>query len=205
MKIRLAGMLASMVLSCGLMNASAQDANGILNRVIEAYDNSKGIEASYSMTYDKTTDYGSIDMEGEKFRILSEDLKCWFDGKTQWAYSTMTDEVNVTEPTVDELQMSNPYIALKTFKDNSQNSVVITQDGSYLLSLIPVEEGDIKLIQLFIDKNKYQITKAVFSMVDNSMYTITVNNYVTGKKFSSKIFKYDSKYVPKGTQIVDLR
>lgn len=205
MKIRLAGMLASMVLSCGLMNASTQDANGILNRVIEAYDNSKGIEASYSMTYDKTTDYGSIDMEGEKFRILSEDLKCWFDGKTQWAYSTMTDEVNVTEPTVDELQMSNPYIALKTFKDNSQNSVVITQDGSYLLSLIPVEEGDIKLIQLFIDKNKYQITKAVFSMVDNSMYTITVNNYVTGKKFSSKIFKYDSKYVPKGTQIVDLR
>ncbi len=205
MKIRLAGMLASMVLSCGLMNASAQDANGILNRVIEAYDNSKGIEASYSMTYDKTTDYGSIDMEGEKFRILSEDLKCWFDGKTQWAYSTMTDEVNVTEPTVDELQMSNPYIALKAFKDNSQNSVVITKDGSYLLSLIPVEEGDIKLIQLFIDKNKYQITKAVFSMVDNSMYTITVNNYVTGKKFSSKIFKYDSKYVPKGTQIVDLR
>lgn len=205
MKIRLAGMLASMVLSCGLMNASAQDANGILNRVIEAYDNSKGIEASYSMTYDKTTDYGSIDMEGEKFRILSEDLKCWFDGKTQWAYSTMTDEVNVTEPTVDELQMSNPYIALKAFKDNSQNSVVITQDGSYLLSLIPVEEGDIKLIQLFIDKNKYQITKAVFSMVDNSMYTITVNNYVTGKKFSSKIFKYDSKYVHKGTQIVDLR
>ena len=205
MKIRLAGMLASMVLSCGLMNASAQDANGILNRVIEAYDNSKGIEASYSMTYDKTTDYGSIDMEGEKFRILSEDLKCWFDGKTQWAYSTMTDEVNVTEPTVDELQMSNPYIALKAFKDNSQNSVVITQDGSYLLSLIPVEEGDIKLIQLFIDKNKYQITKAVFSMVDNSMYTITVNNYVTGKKFSTKIIKYDSKYVPKGTQIVDLR
>lgn len=205
MKIRLAGMLASMVLSCGLMNASAQDAIGILNRVIEAYDNSKGIEASYSMTYDKTIDYGSIDMEGEKFRILSEDLKCWFDGKTQWAYSTMTDEVNVTEPTVDELQMSNPYIALKAFKDNSQNSVVITQDGSYLLSLIPVEEGDIKLIQLFIDKNKYQITKAVFSMVDNSMYTITVNNYVTGKKFSSKIFKYDSKYVPKGTQIVDLR
>ena len=205
MKIRLAGMLASMVLSCGFMNASAQDAIGILNRVIEAYDNSKGIEASYSMTYDKTTDYGSIDMEGEKFRILSEDLKCWFDGKTQWAYSTMTDEVNVTEPTVDELQMSNPYIALKAFKDNSQNSVVITQDGSYLLSLIPVEEGDIKLIQLFIDKNKYQITKAVFSMVDNSMYTITVNNYVTGKKFTSKIFKYDSKYVPKGTQIVDLR
>ena len=184
MKIRLAGMLASMVLSCGLMNASAQDAIGILNRVIEAYDNSKGIEASYSMTYDKTTDYGSIDMEGEKFRILSEDLKCWFDGKTQWAYSTMTDEVNVTEPTVDELQMSNPYIALKAFKDNSQNSVVITQDGSYLLSLIPVEEGDIKLIQLFIDKNKYQITKAVFSMVDNSMYTITVNNFVTVKKFS---------------------
>ena len=199
-------MFITVALSCALMDASAQNnASDILNRIIETYDNSKGIEASYSITYDKTTDHGTIDMEGEKFRILSEDLKCWFDGKTQWSYSTMTDEVNITEPTIEELQMSNPYIALKTFKDNSQNSVVTTQSGTYMLTLIPKEEGDIKLIQLFIDKSKYQIMKAVFSMADNSMYTIMVNNYVTGKKFSSKIFRYDSKYVPKGTQIVDLR
>lgn len=195
--------LASVALACGIVDA--QDANDILNRVIKAYDESRGIEASYSMAYDKTTDYGSIDMEGEKFRILSDDLKCWFDGKTQWAYSTMTEEVNITEPTLEELQMSNPYIALKAFRDNSQNSVVITQNGNYMLSLIPEDEGDIKLIQLFVDRNKFQIIKAVFSMADNSLYTVTVNNYVTGKKFSSNIFKYDSKYVPKGVQIVDLR
>ena len=195
--------LASVALACGIVNA--QDANDILNRVIKAYDESRGIKASYSMAYDKTTDYGSIDMEGEKFRILSDDLKCWFDGKTQWAYSTMTDEVNITEPTLEELQMSNPYIALKAFRDNSQNSIVITQNGNYMLSLIPEDEGDIKLIQLFVDRNKFQIIKAVFSMADNSLYTVTVNNYVTGKKFSSNIFKYDSKYVPKGVQIVDLR
>ncbi len=184
----------------------AQNAEDVLQRVIDTYNNSKGISADYSITYDMTTDHGLIVMSGEKFRILSNDLMCWYDGSTQWAYSSMTEEVNITKPTPEELQLSNPYAALLGFKDNSYVSIVVTPQDDYMLSLIPQSgDSDVKLIQLFVGIKSYQIGRAVFVMADNSQYVVDVENYAVGKKFPDNIFKYDSKYVPEGTQVIDLR
>lgn len=184
----------------------AQTASEVLQQVIDSYNSSKGISADYTMTYDRNTDHGTIAMEGDKFRILSTDLMCWYDGTTQWAYSSMTEEVNITEPTQEELQMSNPYAALVAFESSSNVSMVPTQQGTYMLSLIPqASNSDVKLIQLFVGKQSYQIEKAVFVMADNSQYTVVVENYATGKKFNKNTFKYDPKQVPTGTQVVDLR
>lgn len=186
--------------------ALAQTAGEVLQQVIDTYNDSKGITADYTMTYDRNTDHGTIAMEGNKFRILSTDLKCWYDGKTQWAYSSMTEEVNITEPTQEELQMSNPYAAIVAFKNSSDVSMVTTQQGNYMLSLIPqTADSDVRLIQLFVGTTSYQIEKAVFVMADNSQYTVVVENYTTGKKFDKNTFKYDPKQVPTGAQVVDLR
>lgn len=186
--------------------ALAQTAGEVLQQVIDTYNDSKGITADYTMTYDRNTDHGTIAMEGDKFRILSTDLKCWYDGKTQWAYSSMTEEVNITEPTQEELQMSNPYAAIVAFKNSSDVSMVTTQQGNYMLSLIPqTADSDVRLIQLFVGTTSYQIEKAVFVMADNSQYTVVVENYTTGKKFDKNTFKYDPKQVPAGAQVVDLR
>lgn len=186
--------------------ATAQNASDVLQQVIDTYNRSKGISADYVVTYDKTTDRGTIVMEGSKFRILSTDLKCWYDGKTQWAYSSMTEEVNITQPTQEELQLSNPYAALVAFKESSRVSMVTTPHGQYMLSLIPQDNNsDVKLIQLFVGTKSCQIEKASFVMADNSQYTVVVENYTTGKKFSKDTFQYDSKQVPAGTQVVDLR
>lgn len=186
--------------------ALAQTAGEVLQQVIDTYNDSKGITADYTMTYDRNTDHGTIAMEGDKFRILSTDLKCWYDGKTQWAYSSMTEEVNITEPTQEELQMSNPYAAIVAFKNSSDVSMVTTQQGNYMLSLIPqTADSDVRLIQLFVGTTSYQIEKAVFVMADNSQYTVVVENYTTGKKFDKNTFKYDPKQVPTGAQVVDLR
>jgi len=184
----------------------ADDAAGVLQRVIDTYNKSKGISADYEITYDGTADRGTIVMDGDKFRILSGDLKCWYDGTTQWAYSSMTEEVNITEPTPEELQLSNPYAALVAFKNSSHVSMVETPEGEYLLSLVPrSDDSDVRLIQLFVGMKSSQIEKAVFVMADNSQYSVVVKNYVTGKKFSDDTFRYDSKFVPDGTQVVDLR
>lgn len=186
--------------------AVAQSAGEVLQDVIETYRKSRGISADYVMTYDKNADRGTIVMDGSKFRILSDDLKCWYDGTTQWAYSTMTGEVNITEPTQEELQLSNPYAALVAFKESSSVSMVTTPQGAYMLSLIPQsQESDVRLIQLFVGIKSLQIEKAVFVMADNSQYTVVVKNYTTGKKFPASTFKYDGSAVPEDTQVVDLR
>ena len=181
-----------MILLCAAVPvaAVAQSAGEVLQDVIETYRKSRGISADYVMTYDKNADRGTIVMDGSKFRILSDDLKCWYDGTTQWAYSTMTGEVNITEPTQEELQLSNPYAALVAFKESSSVSMVTTPQGAYMLSLIPQsQESDVRLIQLFVGIKSLQIEKAVFVMADNSQYTVVVKNYTTGKKFPASTFK----------------
>ena len=118
----------------------------------------------------------------------------------------MTEEVNITIPAQEELQLSNPYVALVAFKNSSNVSMVKTPHGAYMLSLIPQSAGsDVKLIQLFVGTSSMQIEKAVFVMTDNSQYTVTVKNYTTGKKFPGNTFKFDPGLVPAGTQVVDLR
>ena len=115
------------------LGAAAQNAGDVLNKTIAAYKNVKGISASYVVTSSQGSNSGKIEMKGNKFRITSPDLMCWYDGTTQWAYSTSTGEVNVTEPTAEEMQMSNPYAALAS---------MYVINGSYRISKAYFEMKD---------------------------------------------------------------
>ncbi|KAA6307927.1 hypothetical protein EZS27_040399, partial [termite gut metagenome] len=55
---------------------------------------------------------GSIRLKEEKLLLKTDDAVIWFDGKTQWSYWAETEEVNVTNPTTEELQSINPYVLL---------------------------------------------------------------------------------------------
>ena len=55
-------------------------------------------------------------MKGEKFLLDADGVKTWFDGRTQWSYLTNSDEVNISEPTPEELQSINPYALLSIYK-----------------------------------------------------------------------------------------
>lgn len=58
-------------------------------------------------------------MKGNKFKIEIPDAITWFDGTTQWVYIKDTDEVNITNPTGDELQaISRLYSSIYIRKDS---------------------------------------------------------------------------------------
>src|SRR5690554_4515129 len=46
---------------------------------------------------------GSMIMKGNQFSLTTEDVKVWFDGKTQWALFEQNQEVNITQPSPEEL------------------------------------------------------------------------------------------------------
>ena len=107
--------------ACAVSMASfAQTARQVLDQTASKLKNSGGIEASFEGTqfkgtHETGTANGHIQVQGNKFKIASNALTTWFDGRTQWTLMNGSDEVNVSNPTAAELQQVNPYTRLSTF------------------------------------------------------------------------------------------
>lgn len=185
---------------------NAQNANTIMSKVINRYTSAKNISADFELSSTQMKIDGSIVMNGIKFRILANDFKCWYDGKNQWLYTTVTKEVNVLEPAREELEASNPYLAVMRY--NTKYRAVLKSDSttSYMVELISKNPYvDMTNILLTIDKKTYQITEAEATMIDGGKQTIKLGNYVMDAKLPAEIFVFDSTLVPAGTQVIDLR
>ena len=144
------------ILAIASLSAAAGTGDAVFNKAIAAYKAAKGIAVKYSMTGAVGNSSGEIIMQGNKFCITASNMICWYNGKTQWSYSTMSNEVSIMEPTASELQVVNP-------------------------------------------------SKIIATMRDKSKISITLSGYRTGGNFPASTFVYNKKYVPAGTQVVDLR
>jgi outer membrane lipoprotein-sorting protein len=190
------------VLAVGV--CKAEDAGTIITKVIANYSQSKSFSATYSAKSSQGASAGSITMMGNKFRILSNELKCWYDGKTQWAYSPATGEVNVTNPSAEELQMTNPYLAAMSFKNN-YNATLVASGVNYVIKLLPKRKNaEISQAYLTISRD-YKIQKATFTQRNRSVVSVVISKYKSGGRYSGSTFVFNKKYVPKGAQVVDLR
>lgn len=59
----------------------AQTPTAMLDKCVAAVNASGGVTANYSITSNQGTSNGTIAMQGNKFRIISPEAKCWYDGK----------------------------------------------------------------------------------------------------------------------------
>ena len=190
----------------GLALALAQKPAQVLDKAVAVIDGAGGVTANYALTSSHGNSNGTFAMSGEKFRVLSPEVKCWFNGNDQWAYSPTTGEVNITTPTARELQMTNPLAAARAFKKGCKLSKAKRQaPGMHTIVLIPNERGDVKGITLDIDRNTYLLRTAVFVMNNGQHFAITLTNYKTGVALPASTFTYDPSQVPAGTEVVDLR
>jgi len=184
----------------------AQTPQAMLDKCVAAINTGGGVTASYSVTTAQGTSSGSLSMQGSKFRIISPEAKCWYDGKTQWSWSPVTSEVNITSPTTDELQLTNPIAAVQHFKANfNMKRAKAKTAKTYVIKLTPKKKKDnIKTLWLYFDESTSLLRTARFEMSDKSVYTIKITNY-KHKSLPASTFTFDKSQVPAGTQVVDLR
>lgn len=187
---------AMLLLSIG--TCQAQNATQIFDRTVAAYKAAGAVSASYSMGSSK----GNIVMKGSQFRILANNIKSWYDGKTQWTYSSATQEVNVSTPSANQLVMVNPLAAAQSLKAGYSMSAKKSGTG-YVLTLKPKAKSKVVSIALYVSKN-YVLTKAVYT-TNKGNQTLTISNYKTKVSTSASTFKFSKNQVPAGTEVVDLR
>ncbi len=195
--------------------ASAQNARAILDKASEAYNKAGGVTVSFTLDAKdlkakNTYSYdGKAYMKGNKFKIEIPDAITWFDGTTQWVYVKDTEEVNISNPSGEELQGVSPSALFGIYKKGYNLSYKGEKraGGKVLqqVELTPQKKGaDITKILVEIDK-----TTSVFSTItltDKSgiQNILSIKNYQTGNNIPETTFTFNKKDYPKA-DIVDLR
>lgn len=203
-------MLCVCLLLCGTsLRAQQSDARKILDRTAEAFAKAGGVEISFTVQASGTSSTGTLRLKGDKFLLESEDAKTWFDGRTQWSYLASSDEVNVSEPTAEELQSINPYALISLYKQGYSLKLA-KADNAALASLHKVvltatdSKRDFRQVVLYITKDTYRPRRVEIRHRGGDSSVILIDGYHTGKNFPDAFFVFDKKTCP-SAEVIDLR
>lgn len=200
---------AAVAAICGLFlvafcaESSAQTAKQVLDKTAAALTSKGGASASFAVKDSGGSALsGTIWFKGSMFKVVSSQLKIWFDGTTQWTYLSATDEVNITEPTPAQQQMLNPYKLITSYKDGYETSIA-SKGNSYVVTLKAQSANKaIQEARITVDKSSYHPSD--LQVKQNGAWTaISVSN-VQAATIADNLFVFDPKECP-GAEIIDLR
>ena len=196
-------------------NIGAQDVIAILDNAVSVCENSNGLTAQFTMFIRSDRQQisesfeGVIDVKGEKFVLKTPDMNIWFDGRNQWTYLERNEEVNVTLPSDEELQMTNPILSLRFYKKGFNaifkgESTAANGKTCWDIELVPKKKKDIDVIELQIEK-KSSIPVSITIVTKQGIHnTIHINQMKTGVNQSDSCFIFEEKEYP-NAEIIDLR
>jgi len=183
------------------------EAETLLEKTADVIRKSEGINASFSMKIGDEMVYGDIYLKGSKFKLNTEGMKTWFDGKTQWTLVDATDEVNISEPSAEELQSINPYAWLSLYKHgydvklgNNQNI-----DERNIIMTSTQSRQDMQCIVLTVNVHTLapiRVTMAGRGGKDVSVIFITA--YDASHHYDDAEFVFPKEQYP-NVELVDLR
>lgn len=192
--------------------ARAQNAREILDKTAAKLKNSGGLQATFEATAFKGlnpqgTAVGTIRVQGNRFQIDSDQMSTWFDGTTQWSLLAGSNEVNLTNPTPEEIQQINPYTFVDLYKNGYRLSVSdATYQGKscYEVRMVAPRRGSsISEMRVTIDRSSY-LPHSIRVREGTDWTRIRVKSLATGKHWADSVFRFDSKKYP-GIEVIDLR
>ncbi|MBO7409287.1 MAG: hypothetical protein J6T85_05330 [Paludibacteraceae bacterium] len=148
---------------------------------------------------------GSFVLRGERFTLNMMQIEAAYDGKTLYMYSPETDELQLTEPTGEELSQANPLVFAKLVAKECE-TLERDKGEQVLLVLVPRDKtktNGIGRIELLLQKPKGSETRYLPVSVEmkegKRTTTLRLNNaaYIT----TTPSFKIDKP----GAFINDLR
>ena len=191
------------------MVAQQPDARDILDRVADAFRREGGIKITFSVRAPEGNSNGSIRLKGDKFLLETEGVTTWFDGRTQWSYLTGSDEVNVSEPTPEELQSINPYALLSIYKQGYHIKLGKTNTyggkSAYEVILTATDKKqDLQCVILYVDKATFRPLCISMTQKGGSSVAIRITSYKSGQVYNDSSFTFDKKAYPTA-EVIDLR
>lgn len=215
MKKYIFGVLIALLSLPVIAQQQQSQAKAVLDKTAEAFRKAGGVKADFIVKavtngLAEGGESGTIQLKGEKFVLKTSDMVTWFDGKTQWSYVAKNDEVNVSNPTQEELQQINPYTFLyiyqKGFSYKLGTAKVFRGKAVWKVILTAKDrKPELERITLYVTKDTYEPLYILLQQRGQQTRSeITVTNYLTRQHYADNVFVFNRKQYP-SAEIIDLR
>lgn len=186
-------------------DAAKSSAAQVVSAVSKAITGAPSVDARFTLRQQgRQPVSGSACIQGQKFTLTLPEMRVWFDGKTQWTYSKEAGEVNVTEPSAEELAETNPLSIITSSAKGCKARRLDAAKGTDRIELTPPPGSSFSKAVVTSDASTNFIREISVTMNDGSRATITFDSM---KKVAAKpeaFFRFDKKLIP-SARIVDLR
>lgn len=197
-------LLGLLLLICACVSAqSSTQAKKVLDKTASVVGRSGGAQASFTVSSKKLgSQSGTIAIKGNMFQARTPKAIVWYNGKTQWSYLKMTNEVNVSTPTEAKRMSMNPYTFISMYKTGYNLSM--TKSGSNYVVHMVAQNKKRSVQEAYITINKSSYTPSLVKMRQgNDWTTISVRGFKAVNQPNSK-FTFNAKDFPKA-EVIDLR
>lgn len=197
--------IISLALLSAFSSFAAETASDILETMRKHMLAKPAVEAKFTIKGGQGAVQGSITISGASFTMSTPQLKVWYDGKTQWSYLDSTGEVSITEPTAEELTVSNPLAILSSYSAHYKVRRLNDNKGRKCVELSPIEKNTgIENIVVIADESGNWPDAVDIMFDDNNRISLVIDKIDGIAKPSEKIFRYDPILQP-ASEIIDLR
>ena len=207
--------LSILLLSVASFAQSSSESKAILDKASQLFEQSEGVKLSFVLSPDNSEGGTFEPQEGvafirkNKFKLDMPYSTTWFDGTTQWVLLKDANEVNISNPTAEELISISPLGLLNMYKTDYilKNPITSTFNGKTTteIELKPINKWqDFESLVIAIDKSNNTIVMIRFTTNDGSKHELTISNYNSNNKYTNDLFQFNKNNHP-GVEIIDLR
>ena len=207
--------LSILLVSVASFAQSSPESKAILDKASLLFEQSEGVKLSFTLAPD-SPDGGAFDpqegvafIKGNKFKLDMPHSTTWFDGITQWVLLNDINEVNISNPTPQELVSISPLGLLNMYKTDyllkkptqrNYNGKAITE-----IEMTPIKKlQDFMNLTIALDNKTNSVVMIKFTTRDGNKNKLTISNYNSNNKFTNDLFRFNKNNHP-GVDIIDLR
>lgn len=184
--------------------SAAEKAQTIVDRAVRQYEASASLTAALTIASNNSSSVkATVIMSRERFKFDSADMKIWFDGRTQWTYIPQQKEIDITEPTADELAQINPFTVISALRSKFAYSLVSSGSKGNTIRFTSLHDAATSFTVTFSQSTGWP-DMIVMKATDGTEVKIRISGITAGKSLNESTFRMNTKTY-KGVEIVDLR
>ena len=192
-------------------NVNVQDpaAEIYLNSLSALFDPQKAFQIEFRYEVEnhaegtKVSDYGSVIIKGNNYKLRLEDGEMCYNGEKVWVYNKEAAEVYVSIPDKSNTEQTllDPFRLLSKYKEyykyRLKEEVNLNKNVYVAIELYPKNfETGYSILRLMTNKKTYELYSFEMQQKNGVVYRITVTEKITQVKVNDSIFTWNSADYP---------